>query len=171
MAYKVFFIIYMKEIGEKLREGRKKNGVSLEEASNDLSINILELESLENGNFKAFKDVYELKKSIKAYSRYLGLSEKEIFDEFNDFLFEKTSKISLDDINMAKRMLVTEKKISSPYTNIKPSRYNFAPIVLAIILLFFISLIVYLGLNFIKKDKVIDRELQGNMEVIYEFAK
>ena len=51
----------MKEIGEKLKETRKKNGVSLEEASNDLSINAIELENLENGNFKAFKDVFELK--------------------------------------------------------------------------------------------------------------
>ena len=53
----------MKEIGEKLKETRKKNGVSLEEASNDLSINAIELENLENGNFKAFKDVFELKKN------------------------------------------------------------------------------------------------------------
>ena len=161
----------MKEIGEKLKENRKKNGVSLEEVSNDLKIPTIELESLENGNFKAFKDVYELKNNIKTYAKYLGLNDLEILDEFNDFLFEKTSKISILDIKRIKEEKnEEEKKISSPYTNIKPSRYNFAPIVLLMVILVFISLIVYLGLSFIRKDKNINRELM-NVEVMYEFAE
>jgi len=159
----------MKEIGEKLRENRKKNGVSLEEASNDLGINALELESLENGNYKAFKDVYELKNTIKTYAKYLGLNDLEILDEFNDYLFEKTSKISLLDIKRVKEE--EKKKISSPYTNIRPSRYNFAPIVLMMVVLVFISLIVYLALTFIRKDEAPNKELLNKMEVIYEFTE
>ena len=159
----------MKEIGENLRENRKKNGVSLEEASNDLGINILELESLENGNFVKIKDVYDLKNTIKTYAKYLGLNDLEILDEFNDYLFEKTSRISILDIKKVKEE--TKKKISSPYTNIKPSRYNFAPLVLAMVILVFISLVIYIGLSLVKKDEVPDRELLGNMEVIYEFAE
>ncbi len=160
----------MKEIGEKLKETRKKNGVSLEEASNDLSINAIELENLENGNFKAFKDVFELKKNIRAYAKYLGLDENSLLDEFNDYLFEKTSRISLLDIKRVSEE--KQKKISSPYTNIKPSRYNFAPITLIVVLLVFISLIVYLSLSFIRKDKDLDRELVSNgVEVLYEFAE
>ena len=46
----------MKELGERLRELRKSNGVSLEEASNDLMITPKELECLENGNIKVFKE-------------------------------------------------------------------------------------------------------------------
>lgn len=158
----------MKEIGEKLKENRKKNGVSLDEVSNDLGINVLELESLESGNYKAFKDVYELKNIIKIYAKYLGLNDTEILDDFNDYLFEKTSKISLLDIKSVKEEV---KKISSPYTNIKPSRYNFAPIVLAMVVLVFISLVVYLGLSFIRRDDTPDKELLNKMEVIYEFAE
>lgn len=158
----------MKEIGEKLKENRKKNGVSLEEASNDLGINALELESLENGNYKAFKDVYDLKKTIKTYAKYLGLNDLEILDEFNDYLFEKTSRISLTDIKRIKEE--SKKKISSPYTNIKPSRYNFAPLVLGMVMLVFISLVVYIALSFIRKDENINRELLNKTEVIYEFA-
>ena len=169
MAYKVFFYFNMKEIGEKLRENRKKNGVSLEEASNDLNINILELQSLENGNFKAFRDVYELKNNIKSYAKYLGLNDLEILDEFNDYLFEKTSKISLSDIKELKEE--NPKKVSSPYTNIRPSRYNYAPLVLSMVVLVFISLVVYIGLMFIRKDKEVNRELLSNMEVFYEFAE
>ena len=50
----------MKELCERLSLLRKSNGVSLAEASNDLGIAEKELECLENGNFKVFKDVYEL---------------------------------------------------------------------------------------------------------------
>lgn len=159
----------MKEIGEKLRENRKKNGVSLDEVSNDLNINVLELESLENGNYKAFKDVYELKNTIKIYAKYLGLNDLEILDEFNDYLFEKTSRISLLDIKRVKEE--EQKKISSPYTNIRPSRYNFAPIVLMMVVLVFISLVVYLALSFIRKDEAPSKELLNRMEVSYEFAE
>lgn len=159
----------MKEIGENLRENRKKNGVSLEEASTDLGINALELESLENGNYKAFKDVYELKNTIRIYAKYLGLNDIEILDEFNDYLFEKTSRISILDLKQVREE--EKKKISSPYTNIKPSRYNYAPIVLMMVILVFISLVVYIALSFIRKESLPERELLGNMEVIYEFTE
>lgn len=164
----------MKELGEKLSELRKSNGVTLEEASHDLSISSLELESLENGNFKAFKDVYELKNIIKTYSKYLGEDEEKILDEFNDFLFEKTSKISLDDlkVNNSKEE-VKEERVSSPYTKIKPSRYDYAPIVLIIVVLVFISLIIYLILVFFKDDDNINRELKVDerMVTLYELTQ
>lgn len=177
MAYKVFFYykgwINVKELGEKLSELRKNNGVTLEEASHDLSISSLELESLENGNFKAFKDVYELKNIIKTYSKYLGEDEEKILDEFNDFLFEKTSKISLDDLKVSKKEEEKEERVSSPYTKIKPSRYDYAPIVLIIVVLVFISLIIYLILAFFKDDDNINRELKVDerMVTVYELTQ
>ena len=163
----------MKELGEKLSELRKNNGVTLEEASHDLSISSLELESLENGNFKAFKDVYELKNIIKTYSKYLGEDEEKILDEFNDFLFEKTSKISLDDLKVNKKEEEKEERVSSPYTKIKPSRYDYAPIVLIIVVLVFISLIIYLILAFFKDDDNINRELKVDerMVTVYELTQ
>lgn len=163
----------MKELGEKLSELRKSNSVTIEEASHDLSIDEKELQALENGNLKAFKDVYELKNKLFAYSKYLGISEEEIDDEFNDYLFEKTSKISKLDINKIKNSLQEEEKdkISSPYTKIKPTRYDFAPLVLLIVLLVFISLIVYLILSFLKNDDEVKRELKNEMEICYELTK
>ena len=93
----------MKELGEYLKETRIKHGVSLEEASSDLQISKDLLENLESANTKAFKDVYDIKKIIKEYAKYLGLDEEKVQDEFNNFLFEHTSKISLDDIMEAKK--------------------------------------------------------------------
>jgi len=152
----------VKELGEQLKLLRKSNGVTLPEASNDLGISEKELMCLENGNFKVFKDVYELKKIINNYAKYLGINENEINDEFNDFLFEKTSKISISDIEKLKNNEEKiEEKVSSPYTKVVKTRYDFAPIVLLVVLLIFISLVVYLLLSFLKKDEDITRELKG----------
>ena len=161
----------MKELGESLSILRKNNGVSLEEASNDLGVNEKELEAIENGNFKVFKDVYELKRVMISYAKYLGLDEEKIIDEFNDFLFEKTSKISKEDLLNAKaKEEKVEEKVSSPYTKIGKTRYDFAPIVLLIVLLAFIFLVVYLVLAHIKNNDEVSNELMGR-EVKYEFTE
>ena len=164
----------MNEIGEYLKTERKKNGVSLSEASDDLNINEALLSSIEDGNFKAFKDIFELKDMVRTYAKYLGLDVEKMLDEFNDFIFEKTSKISLEDIKKAKEKLESEKEettkhISSPYTKIKHTRYDVAPIVLLIAILFFISLIVYLILKVVKTEPVITNELLGG--ITYECTK
>ena len=161
----------MKELGEQLSVLRKSNGVSKEEASNDLGISLTELECLENGNFKVFKDVYELKRIVLAYSKYLGLDEDKIIDEFNDYLFEKTSKIKKEDIEELKKKEEDEEKVSSPYTKVGKTRYDVAPIVLLIVLLVFISLVVYLFLSFVKKDDNTITYLDRKEVISYEFTK
>ena len=154
MAYKVFFLYKkMKEIGEELKQLRKKSGVDISEASHDLNITEIELECIEAGNAKAFKDIYELKDKVRAYAKYLGLSEDKIADEFNDFLFEKTSKISLGDVKKIKEESKKEEKekeeerVSSPYTKIKINKHEVAPIVLAIVVLLLIAVVVYVVLK------------------------
>lgn len=163
----------MKEIGEYLKEERKKNGVSIAEASEDLDINPSLLEAVEDGNSKAFKDIFELKDLVKSYSKYLGLDVSEILDEFNDYIFEKTSKISLDDIKKAKTAQEEKtNRISSPYTKIKHTRYDLAPIVLIVAVLLFISLIVYVVLKVVADEPKISKELLSvKGEVVYEFTK
>ena len=160
----------MKELGEQLSVLRKSNGVSKEEASNDLGITEKELECLENGNFKVFKDVYELKRIVLAYAKYLGLPEDKILDEFNDYLFEKTSKISKIDVLEMKKQ-EEEEKVSSPYTKAGKTRYDVAPVVLLIVLLLFISLIVYLVLSFLKKDEDVIVHLRKEEVISYELAE
>ena len=84
----------MKELGEYLRDTRLQNGVSIEEAAEDNELSSSQLENIENGNLRAFKDVYKLKEYVKNYAKYLGLDPNVVVEEFNDFLFEHTSKIS-----------------------------------------------------------------------------
>ena len=49
----------MKDIGLKLKEKREENGVSIEEAAEDLKMRPSQIESLENGNKDDFKEAYE----------------------------------------------------------------------------------------------------------------
>ena len=93
-------------------------------------------------------------------------------DKQNNFLFEKTSRISKEDILKAKnKMEEKEDKISSPYTKIGKTRYDFAPIVLLVVLLVFISLVVYLVLSKLKSDDDVTRELKGLGGDIIELTK
>ena len=126
----------MKELGEYLKEHRESNSVGLEEASEDLNISKEELENIEEGNIRAFKDVLGLKVKIKNYAKYLGLDPEEILDEFNDFMFEHTSKISLADILEASKKKDEEqqKQIRSPYTKIRKKKINVKGISIFIIL-------------------------------------
>ena len=112
----------MKEIGEKLKEARESMGITIEEASGDLKLRPVQIENIEEGNREAFKDVFYLKMFIKNYSKYLGLDPEEMVEEFNEYLFDFTSKISIEDIKKAekdqrkKEKKLKTVKISSPYT-------------------------------------------------------
>ncbi len=154
----------MKELGEYFRTTRIKNGVSLEEAAEDLNMSVSVLENIESGNERAFEDIYKLKEYVRSYSKYLGLKPEEVQDEFNDFLFEKTSKISLDDIKEAKQRQEAkeEKKVRSPYTKVYKEKFNFFPLIVAFIVILFVSLIVFVVIKNIDKEEVIDSELRSS---------
>ena len=122
----------MKEIGELLKETRIQNGVSIEEVSSDLKYKVSQLELLENGDFKSFKDIYVLKCMITDYAKYLGLNSEEIIDEFNEYVFESTSKIPIDDIERASKKK-EDAKIMSPYTKEEKEKSKL-PLILGIIL-------------------------------------
>ena len=93
----------MKEIGLKLKLKREENGVSIEEAASDLNMRVSQLQSIEDGKKDAFKDVFSLKYFIRDYAKYLGLDGEKILDDFNEYLFEQTSKISLEEIEDARK--------------------------------------------------------------------
>ena len=129
----------MKEIGEEFKEKREEIGITIEEVSNDLCKDVILVENLESGNHKVFKDILELKEMVRIYAKYLGLDEEKILGELDDFLFEKTSKISIDDIKerlkqeQAKKK--DEKKIRTPYTIEMENKKNKTLIMILIIAL------------------------------------
>ena len=144
----------MKDLGEYLKRTRIKNGVSLAEACEDLEISTSHLENIETGNVKAFKDVYELRDDIKNYAKYLGLDADKVVDEFNGFLFQHTSKISLDDIKKAqsrREELIRNKKVKSPYTMEYKERKSILPIICLISIVLLIAFVIYIILYNINK--------------------
>lgn len=145
----------MKEIGERLKEARESMGITTAEAAEDLKLEISQIDNLEEGNMEVFKDIYSLKYLIRDYSKYLGLDKEDLVNEFNEYLFDYTSKISIEDIKKAQSMVKPEEddKIKSPYTiehKQKPSIYIFT--IYAVILLALISVIVFVVKEVTKKD-------------------
>lgn len=161
----------MKEIGEFLKSSRINNGVSIEEAAEDLNFSVSQIENIEDGNIRAFKDVYTLRELVKEYGKYLGVETDSIVDEFNDFMFEHTSKISLDDI-MEARKLAKEKeaeekvKVVSPYTNIRSpkirlDRLKLKPLLISIGVIIGIFVAVFIWFQIQSKEDVVSSELMG----------
>ena len=164
----------MKELGEYLQDTRRSNGVSLEEVASDLNVDVSYLENIESANVRAFKDVYYLKELVKSYAKYLGLDEAKIQDEFNDFLFEHTSKISLDDIMSAKKKkeeeerLENTKKIQSPYTKEYKKKIRKLPFILAGLIFLIAIIISIIVIKTINREPATTSELKG-IEV-YEYT-
>ena len=153
----------MKELGEYLKITRLDNGVSMEEAAEDLNLSTLQLENIEKGNVRAFKDMYGLKQYIRQYAKYLGLDSEKVMDEFNEFLFEHTSKISLDDILEAKQKSEEKevKKVKSPYTKEYKKKITWLPIIIGIIAITAVCVFVYFVVSIISREPTRTEVLKG----------
>lgn len=139
----------MKDLGAYLKQTRISKGVNIAEAAEDLDLSIPELENIESGNIKAFKDLYDLKNYVNLYAKYLGLDSDKVSDQFNNFLFDYTSKISLKDIKYAqKKNTDDEKKIRSPYTVQYKPRSKVVPIfMMFIVILTALLITIYIIVN------------------------
>jgi len=104
------------------------SGLTLEEVSKDLEIPVLSLEQIEDGNIGSFKDIFVLKDYLESYAKYLGLDYENVIDEFNEYMFEKTSKIPMEEIEKAVKEKEKEEsesnRIASPYTKAAPIKNN-----------------------------------------------
>ena len=166
----------MKEIGEKLRLARESMGISIEEASEDLKIRPSQLQNIEDGNKESFKDIFYLKYFIRDYSKYLGLDYEEMVEEFNEFLFDYTSKISVEDIKNADKKhnkdKTKNKKIVSPYTIERRQQHNVPRIlIIGAIVLSILLIIYFIVVCVVDKDEEISNSIvYGSGGVVNEFA-
>lgn len=83
---------------------------------------------------------------ISSYSKYLGLNSTEVMDEFNEFMFEKTSKLQIKKIEEALREDRKEEarsqEIASPYTRVAPLKSNKSFIITIIIVIILVVLAI-----------------------------
>ena len=153
----------MKEIGLRLKDKRVSNGVSLEEAAEDLKVRVGQLESIEEGRKEDFNDVLSLKLFIRDYAKYLGLDGEKMLDSFNEYLYEETSKISLEEIEKAKRDKEEKEKdmkILSPYTVTSKDIKRRRIIIIGIVVFILLVIIGYvLIMNNHKKDDFVNNKI------------
>ena len=160
----------MKELGEKFKEAREKTGISLEEVAVDLGYKVSQLEEIEDGNYKDFKDKFLLKTIISDYAKYLGFDSEEIIDEFNTFVFESTSKIPIDEIAKASKNMNkdTDDKIASPYTATEEPKKVPLIIIVSLIVLFVLCLIILCYNIFFREKGNTSFNMSYVVEDIYE---
>jgi cytoskeletal protein RodZ len=132
-------------IGSLLKETRETSGVSISEASEDLNIKENFLLNIEDGKIGCFKDIFELKDYITNYAKYLGLDSSKLVDEFNEYMFEYTSKIPVKEIERQAKIQAKEEtnKVVSPYTK-KPRKYSknhYIAVYLIILLLVILAIV------------------------------
>ena len=137
----------MNEIGETLKYARESTGVSLNEVSKDLNIKTEILENIEDGRTGAFKDIHELKEYIATYAKYLGLDSDGLIDEFNEYMFEYTSKIPIKEIEKTIELKIKEEKkderIASPYTKEKKKYNNWVYVIIYIVIFLMILAAIF----------------------------
>lgn len=146
----------MEEIAELLRDTRETSGIEISEVSKDLEIEEIFLKNIEEGKIGSFKDVFVLKEYISEYSKYLGLDATKIIDEFNEYLFEYTSRIPIEEIE--KTMVLNtkelnEEKVMSPYTQSKQETRKGIYVVIYTLIFILVILTIFWSINQITVDK------------------
>ena len=119
--------------------------MSLEEVSEDLKISVNDLINIEAGNRGAFSDIFLLKKNIYDYAKYLGLDYDKFIEDFNEYVFESTSRIPVDVIERISKQKEKEeanREAISPYTIDNSSKQNKKIVLFAIIALLVIISII-----------------------------
>lgn len=66
------------ELGEALRTEREKRHLSIDDAANELKINVRQLQALEEGNVDLLPHPAYIKGFIRSYASWLGISHDEI---------------------------------------------------------------------------------------------
>lgn len=145
----------MEDIAELLKETREEAGIELEEVSKDLNIDDLILRNIEEGKIGAFKDIFVLKEYIYEYAKYLGLNCDKVINDFNEYLFEYTSKIPVAQIEKEIKQSIKdeEDKVISPYTVPKIKSQKTLYIFIYILVFILVILAIFWSVNQITIDK------------------
>ena len=146
----------LEEIAEILRSTRIDAGIEISEVSKDLDISEVILKNIEEGKIGAFKDIFELKQQIADYAKYLGIDSEKLLDDFNEYLFEYTTRIPIKDIEKTLEQNLKEnaeeEKVISPYSlDVKTSKKGIY-ILIYLLVLVLVILTIFWSVNQITVD-------------------
>lgn len=143
----------MQHIGEVFKEARENMKLAVTEVAEDLKVSPNQVELVEAGDRHAFQDIFDLKDFIRTYAKYLGLDGDQLIDEFNEYLFDFTSKIPLKAIEIAKKEKAEVKdEIKSPYTLPKNKVEPVLVVGSILLVVVFGILMTYLIIYFLNSD-------------------
>lgn len=148
----------MKNIGLKLKDKREENGLSIEEVAEDLKMRPSQISSIEEGKTEDFKDVFYLKYFIRDYAKYLGLDSERILDEFNEYLFDMTSKIPIELIKEAKKDKNENNDTISPYTK-ESSKIKVPKIIIGLVAIVILIVVGYFIVSNYKGNDFSDNDI------------
>lgn len=148
----------MKNIGLKLKDKREENGLSIEEVAEDLKMRPSQISSIEEGKTEDFKDVFYLKYFIRDYAKYLGLDSERILDEFNEYLFDMTSKIPIELIKEAKKDKNENNDTISPYTK-ESSKIKVPKIIIGLAAIVILIVVGYFIVSNYKENDFSDNDI------------
>ena len=148
----------MKNIGLKLKDKREENGLSIEEVAEDLKMLPSQISSIEEGKTEDFKDVFYLKYFIRDYAKYLGLDSERILDEFNEYLFDMTSKIPIELIKEAKKDKNENNDTISPYTK-ESSKIKVPKIIIGLVAIVILIVVGYFIVSNYKGNDFSDNDI------------
>ena len=145
----------MEEIAELLKGTREESGIELSEVSKDLDISVVVLENIEDGKIGSFKDIFLLKEYLTNYAKYLGLDSTKILENFNEYLFEYTSKIPIKEIEKTIKLNTKEleDRVASPYTVDKPKSNKGLYVLIYLSILLLVIFAIFWSINQITVDK------------------
>ena len=141
----------MKDIAEQIKAARLAIDITIDEAAEDLATDVANLKAIEEGRKDVFKDLLEYKEAIRSYAKYLSLDVDKIIDEFNEFMFDMTSRIPVEAIKQA----AAEKsapRVRSPYTMMKSKKHKFLPILVYAGIFILFVIILYLVITSLNAD-------------------
>ena len=137
------FLLNLKEDNISYIEVRFAPLLSVNEHLNTGQVMEAVLSGLEEGKKDDFKDVVFLKYFIRDYAKYLGLDGEKLVDEFNEFLFDFTSKIPVEEIEKAKNKSVQVKEVVSPYTVVKSNNKGLKMVLLTVFIIVVLAVVGY----------------------------
>jgi transcriptional regulator with XRE-family HTH domain len=82
MAFKRKKISQIRTVGNRLKQARKKKGLTLEEAESETKVRMKYLQAIESDNWQIFPNKIYVLGFVRRYARFIGLKEDDIVREF-----------------------------------------------------------------------------------------
>ena len=126
-------------LGEKLRQAREEQGISISEVAENTRISPHYIKSIEEDNYKPLPGGIFNKGFIKSFARYLGVDENEALQDYADLIASQTEAPAEPPHAYRPEVLTDER-----YSESRAPTIIFAAVILAVMTLGLVLLVRFL---------------------------